>query len=143
MTVQGILAVVLMTVFTALAMTHVYWALGGRRGSAAAVPSDGGRPLFKPSRLGTLLVAAALLMAAAIVAGVLGWIATPVPMLVLRAMTLTISLVFFVRAVGDFRSVGFFKVRNDSSFASRDSTVYSPLCVAIAGAAFLVGWWGR
>jgi hypothetical protein len=143
MTVQGILAVALTTVFTALAITHVYWALGGRRGSAAVVPSEGGEPLFRPSPVGTLMVAAALLMAAAVVAGVVGWIATPVPKLVLRAMTLTISLVFFMRAIGDFRFVGFFKVANDSSFASRDTQVYSPLCLAIACAAFVVEWWSR
>lgn len=128
----------LSTVLLVLAMTHVYWALGGQSGRLAAVPTVDGRPLFDPTPLATLLVAAALVGATAVVVGAMGWIDAPVGTRVCRVLTFALSLVFFVRAVGDFRYVGFFKSAGDGRFAYRDSTIYSPLCLAIAVAAFLV-----
>lgn len=137
-----VLAATLIVVFVALAATHVYWALGGRRGSAAAVPSVDGRPLFTPSRGATLGVAAALVAAAVVIAGVQEWIAIPVPAMAVRGATFAIALLFALRAVGNFRSVGFFKRPSNSAFASRDTLVYSPLCLGIAVAALVV-WWSR
>ena len=137
-TPRALLAALLSIVFLALAMVHVYWALGGQSGRLEAVPSLHGRPLFTPSPLATLLVALALVVAAAIVAGTVGWIHRPVSTRVFRVLTIVMSLVFFVRAVGDFRYVGFFKSARDTRFAYWDSLLYSPLCLGIAVAAFLV-----
>ena len=109
MTVQAIVASGLIATLTALAATHVYWALGGRKGSAAAVPTVGGRPLFVPSRLGTLTVAAALFLAAWVIAGTAGVVAAVVPDSVLRGLTFAISVLFLGRAIGDFRTGGVFR----------------------------------
>ena len=43
-----------------------------------------------------------------------------------------------VRAVGDFRYVGFFKSLGDDPFCSWDTWLFSPLCLAIALAALTV-----
>lgn len=44
---------------------HLYWAAGGRLGADAVIPrkpvEQGGEPLFHPSPIGTLMVAAFLL----------------------------------------------------------------------------------
>ena len=37
-----------------------------------------------------------------------------------------------MRAIGDFRYVGFFKRVRGSRFARMDTTLYSPLCLALA-----------
>ena len=37
-----------------------------------------------------------------------------------------------VRAIGDFRYVGFFKTRKSGRFAAMDSRCYSPLCAVLA-----------
>ena len=37
-----------------------------------------------------------------------------------------------LRAVGDFRMVGFWKTVRDTPFARWDTRLFSPLCVAIA-----------
>ena len=39
---------------------------------------------------------------------------------------------FFLRAIGEFRYVGFFKRVRDTAFAKADTRFYSPLCVFIA-----------
>lgn len=49
-----------------------------------------------------------------------------------------LSIVFALRAVGDFRCVGIFKSLGDDPFRSRDTWLFSPLCLAIALAALTV-----
>jgi uncharacterized membrane protein YciS (DUF1049 family) len=137
------LGALISTIFLVLAIVHVYWALGGQSGKLAAVPGVDGRPSFRPSPLGTLLVAVGLVAATAVIAGTMGWIESPVRVSTLRVLTLALSLMFFLRAVGDFRHVGFFKPAGQSRFGYWDSLVYSPLCLGIAVATFLVARWTR
>ncbi len=58
----------------AIALVHVYWACGGRRGKRAAIPEHDGVPLLHPSTAGTCTIAAALLAAACVVAARAGWV---------------------------------------------------------------------
>lgn len=116
-----------------LGLTHVYWAAGGTAGKQAALPSVGGTPVFKPSTIGTALIAVILLGMAAWVAAASGILAAPVPHGVLRVGAFLLAAIFALRAVGDFRYVGFFKRVRGSVFAQRDTWVYSPLCVVLAG----------
>lgn len=115
----------------AIALVHVYWACGGRRGKRAAIPEHDGVPLLHPSTAGTCTIAAALLAAACVVAAHAGWVwpgrypgASGIAIVVL-------ALMFAVRAVGDFRYVGFFKRIRGSRFARMDTLYYSPLCAAL------------
>lgn len=119
-------------VLTFLGSTHLYWAAGGTAGKQAALPSVGGTPVFRPSAIGTALVAVILLAMAAWVAAASGNLATPVPHGVLRIGAFVLAVIFALRAVGDFRYVGFFKRVRGSVFAQRDTWVYSPLCVVLA-----------
>ena len=136
---RTLIGIALAAVFLSLALLHLYWALGGRSGRTAAVPSVNGKPLFTPSTFGTVLVAVALLVAAVVIAGVAGWLGALIPAIVFRVMTLGICLVFLLRAVGNRRNVGFFQRRTDSAFAYWDLRLYSPLCLLIAlGALVLV-----
>jgi hypothetical protein len=47
----------------------------------------------------------------------------------------SISLMFLLRAIGDFRTVGFWKSITDTPFAHWDTRLYSPLCLGIAALA--------
>ena len=55
-----------------------------------------------------------------------------------RPLAYLLALVFLLRAVGEFRYVGFFKTMGDEPFRSWDTWLFSPLCLAIALAAFVV-----
>jgi hypothetical protein len=132
------LAASLVLVFAILAAAHVFWAAGGRIGGGTAIPRAGGRVLFTPSPLGTLAVAAALLAAAALVAATVGWIRSPVPAWLLRAATTGLGAIFLLRAVGDFRYVGFFKTLGEDPFRTWDTWLFSPLCLGIGLAALVV-----
>jgi hypothetical protein len=126
-------------VMAALAMLHAYWALGGRAGSAVAIPQSGGRPLFRPGRGGTLAVAVGLLGAA------LAALDAPYPLFQWlpheqrAGARFALGLLFLARAVGDFRHVGFFKRRREGAFASWDSRLFSPLSLALGLAFLLLG----
>jgi len=56
----------------------------------------------------------------------------------LYAVLLTlIAVVFLIRAMGDFKYVGFFKKVRNTRFAKLDMNFYSPLCVAVSVTIFI------
>jgi len=131
-----ILGIVLVAVFAIISLFHLYWAAGGRTGRAVAIPSVGGERLFNPSPFATILVAVAFLVAILVIIGRLGFLGSAIPKWVFRWATLGISLIFFLRAIGEFKLVGFFKRVSDTPFAYWDTWLFSPLCLVIAGMAF-------
>jgi hypothetical protein len=136
----SVLAVALIVTFAFLASVHVYWAFGGRFAKVAAIPELRGSPSFVPSRMATLLVACVLFACAALVAAASGLIDVPFRPVVIRWCCFSLAFLLLLRAVGDFRLIGFFKTVRGSRFAWLDSALYSPLCLAMAGGVFLVAW---
>jgi hypothetical protein len=111
---------------------HIYWAFGGRWGWGAAIPQVDGRPAFTPSRFATLLVALGLAAAAALPLVPVGAFPFPVSLWLSRWSAVLLAFIFFVRAVGDFRLVGFFKRVRGTPFAIWDTRLFSPLCLLLA-----------
>ena len=134
------LAIALIAVFAFLASVHVYWAFGGRFAKVAAIPELRGAPSFVPGRMLTLLVACCLFACAALVGAATGFLDVPVPPATLQWACFGLALLLLLRAVGDFRLVGFFKTVRGSRFAWLDSALYSPLCMTLAVGVFIVGW---
>lgn len=137
---KSVLPMVLASVFLLLALVHVYWGLGGASGKSAAIPHVNGAPSFRPSSAGTLLVASALVLCALLVASVSGLVLLPVPHALLAWFTYGLATVLLLRAIGDFRLVGFFKREHSSRFAYLDSLVFSPLCLLLSIGVFVVGY---
>jgi hypothetical protein len=135
-----VLAAALIAIFTLLASVHVYWAFGGRFAKMAAIPELRGSPSFVPSSLATLLVAFALFSCAALVGAACGFIVVPIPAIVIRWCCFSLAFLLVLRAIGDFRLVGFFKTVRGSRFAWLDSALYSPLCLLLAAGVFCVAW---
>jgi hypothetical protein len=117
---------------------HVYWAAGGAWSASAAVPEREGQPLFRPTRAATVLVALLLFLGAAILSGRLGVFGPPETGWFFRGGAWTLAGVFFARAIGDFRWIGFFKRHTGTRFAALDSALYSPLCLGIAAGCAVV-----
>jgi Protein of unknown function (DUF3995) len=123
------------TVLVGLSALHVYWALGGSRAAAAAIPTADGRPLLSPSRAATLIVAVLLAVSALLLVGtVAGW----PPRAAYRVGCGGVGLVLLARAVGDRRYIGFLKRERGTAFARRDTVLYSPLCLALGSMAAIV-----
>jgi hypothetical protein len=130
-----VVAFFLAFVLGALAGLHVFWAFGGSWGKTLVVPERDGAPLSRPSV--TLLVAAALLLAAtcAVVRG--GLVAAPGLGFAAQTGCWVLAVVFGTRAVGEGKYIGFLKRMRKTAFARNDTWLYSPLCVALA-AGFLI-----
>jgi hypothetical protein len=133
-----VLAIVVAAVFVVLALWHFYMAVAPSNGRTGAVPTTEGQPLFVPSVKATLAVGAVLLLFALLVAGTAGLVTFGLPGWVLRWLSYGLALGLLARAVGEFRYVGFFKRVVGSRFATLDTFVYSPLCLALAMGVALV-----
>ncbi len=125
----GLLAAAILAGLSAL---HIYWALGGKWGMTVVIPTVSGNRTLNPSPFVTLLVAAALLLAMWVIVGRLGLWGVSLPPWVFYWGTWGIALVFLLRAVGDFRLVGFFKRIRQTDFAYWDTRLFSPLCLLLA-----------
>jgi hypothetical protein len=127
-------------ILVTLACLHVYWAAGGKAGKGAAIPTLNERAVLKPTAMTTILVAVVLSAMATVLAVRIGWLTLPaVPGLssFVHVSAWLIAAAFALRAIGDFRYVGFFKRIRGSRFARLDTFAYSPLCAFLA---LLVGF---
>ncbi|MCY0976820.1 DUF3995 domain-containing protein [Chryseobacterium wangxinyae] len=114
----------LITIFLSIALLHIYWAIGGSWGKNLAIPTtEKGIALFQPSALSCALIGALFILFSLSIAfrgrfsSFIFWV---------------MVFIFFLRAIGDFRYVGFFKKIKKTPFAERDTHFYSPLCLLIS-----------
>ena len=135
-----VLGILLAVIFAVISLFHLYWATGGAFGSSVVVPTRANMRTFEPSAGATILVAFAFLMAIAVILGQLGFLGDSIPHWIFRWGTWAIALIFFLRAIGEFNLVGFFKQVNDTAFAYWDTWLFSPLCLVIAIIAFILAY---
>lgn len=140
MALSILVAWALIAVFASLSLVHVYWLFGGRVGRFAAIPELDGEPVFQPSTVAMLVVAIGLALCAVLIAGTAGLLVLPLSQTALAWMTRALAVVLLIRAIGDFRLVGFFKRIRHSRFAHLDTAVYSPLCLVLAIGTAIVGF---
>ncbi|RQO29858.1 DUF3995 domain-containing protein [Taibaiella sp. KBW10] len=130
---EFILSILNITIYLFLALLHLYWVFGGQLGLTEAVPTNAnGKRVFAPSRLGTFTVALGLMLFAGVNMGFNGMLKIPVDPVYIKYALWTISLIFLVRFIGDFRYIGIAKSFKGSVFACRDTYIYSPLCLLLA-----------
>lgn len=120
-------------VFLLLGGIHLYWVFGGTWGAPYAIPSDAnGKPVFKPRKMGTLLVAGCLIIAALLSVEVI---------FIGKSAFLFIGLLFGLRVIGDFKYVGLGKKIKNTRFARKDATVFIPLCIYLSLSNVFLFFW--
>lgn len=113
-----------------IAALHLYWVLGGQIGLNRALPTTAeGKLLLRPGKFATALVAVVLFVFA-FVAYKLRFESSVDEIYIYAGWI--ISALFFLRAIGEFHTVGFFKKVKQTPFAQFDTFFYSPLCVYLA-----------
>ncbi len=132
-----VLSVFLSLVFLILATIHLSWAIGSTWGLESALPSDtAGEKVFTPSASMTLLVALGLLICAFM------YFINPEPgnpkNWIFEWGRLIIPILFFFRAIGDFKYVGLTKKIKETRFAQMDTKYFTPICLAISLMGFLI-----
>ena len=141
-----LLGLILFLIFMTLSLFHFYWGFGGRIGYGSVIPTRmDGKVLFKPGYLSTFIVAAGLLGMAIFILAIIKVIIFPLPAWILKYGLIGISMIFILRAIGDFKYIGFFARSNtdqpsngSSNFSVMDKKYYSPLCLLIGFLAILI-----
>jgi glucan phosphoethanolaminetransferase (alkaline phosphatase superfamily) len=134
------IAFVLIIIFLLIAAVHFYWAFGGKKWANAALPTtgEGNELLFKPRFFETAAVAVVFVGFAYIIACSVNLLNHS--SFLIRYGSWFIPVVFLLRAVGEFRYVGFFKKITDTPFGQMDTKYYSPLCLGVAILSFIINY---
>jgi hypothetical protein len=113
-----------------ISLIHYYWAFGGRWGTHVAMHAREGehQPAHYPGAAPTIIVATLILLAGLLLLIQGGYVqsfdATPFT----RWGCIVCAFTFVVRAIGEFKYLGFFKSVKHSAFSKYDTWLYSPLC---------------
>lgn len=127
--------IAIITIFTLITMGlfHFYWAFGGKIGLDKALPTKDGIKLLNPSNALTFFVGVVLIVFAYIVYGLQFYdftVNTNRSFYLYSGIFL--SIIFTIRAIGEFNAVGFFKKIKDTEFAIYDTKYFSPLCIILS-----------
>jgi len=134
-------ALILFVIFLTLSMVHLYWGFGGKWKINAAIPTnEKGNKILKTGPLSCFVVALGLLGFAFVILDSAKILSIPLPRWISLSGLWIISAIFILRAIGDFRYVGYFKKIQHTAFAKKDSKIYSPLCLAIGISCILLEW---
>lgn len=136
---KSALAIILILIFSVLALIHFYWASGGLWGFESALPTDeNGVLMLNPKTYDSIIVGASLALF-----GSFYWITFiskkhELPLWLRNIGLWAIPIIFTLRAMGDFKFIGFFKQIKSTEFAKIDTLFFSPLCLTIAIIGFVL-----
>ena len=130
-----IIAIILFLIFLFLSSIHIYWCFGGKWGNGSVIPTKEHYEFVKmPGVLPTLIVAVGLLGFGILeLTSVMEFdLKFPLWFAAIDKYGLrVIASIFIVRAIGEFKYVGFFKRIKHTKFGKNDTKYYSPLCLLI------------
>lgn len=137
---KSILAIILFIIFLFISLVHFYWAFGGKWGSDAVLPTkdDNYTTVLKPGILPSLIVAFGLLGFGLLILIISELIVFEIPHWIFTYGLWMISSIFTIRAIGDFKYVGFFKKIKHTKFGKNDTKYFSPLCLTIGILTFIL-----
>ena len=131
-------------IFILLSILHFYWAFGGNLWQDDVLPtSSNGLQKLNPSKSASLIIAFGLIFLALVTAGSQGLFDRYIKRTYFRYGTLTIAIIFLLRAIGDFKFMGFFKTVTGTKFGINDTQIFSPLCLLIAFLSILIFMFNR
>ncbi len=130
--VATMIGLLLSAIFLLLSAIHVYWGLGGKWGVDISVPTkENNEKVMNPTSLHCFVVAIGLFTFAFFTLIKIQLISFNLPSLIQNYGFRVISGIFLLRAIGEFKYVGFFKKIKLTPFGLLDTRYYSPLCLAI------------
>ncbi|KYG72210.1 uncharacterized protein DUF3995 [Roseivirga ehrenbergii] len=136
---SNILSLLLSITLIALGLIHFNWALGGKWGFEAALPTnEAGKRVLNPKKFDSLIVGLGLSAFGAFYLFQAVFTAIEMPNGLTTYGGWIIPSIFLPRAIGDFRFVGFFKKIKSTPFAKMDTKLFSPLCLCMALAGFAI-----
>ena len=127
-----ILSIILFLIFTVLGGFHFYWLFGGIWGLEKVIPSKGDKAIsLSIPKLATLIVGLVLVLFGLFYLIKSGLVIVHIPNWVTNYGYWFVPSIFILRAIGEFKYIGFFKKIKNTEFAKADSKIFSPLCLII------------
>lgn len=127
-----ILSLIAIAFFFICGMLHLYWLFGGKAFIKNALPTkEDGSLVLSPSKISVLIVACSFLFCALLLISYTKMINIYIPYSAIHYFVISLSIIMFIRAIGDFNYVGIFKKVKKTDFAFFDTILYIPLCLAI------------
>jgi len=124
-------------ILLAISGIHFFWAFGGHWGADAVIPTNTeGKTMLKPDIFATLVVAFGIFAMALLHLEKVQSLGLTIPAWINTYGLKIIAGIFLIRAIGEFRYVGFFKKIKETKFATLDTKYYSPLCLILSINAF-------
>lgn len=127
-----ILSILLCIIFSVLGLIHLNWVIGGKFGFEKSIPSkENGEKVINPRKIESAIVGIGLIVfgvfylikSVLLEFNILDWI--------MKYGGWIIPTIFLLRAIGEFKYIGFFKKIKDTEFGKWDSKLFSPLCLFI------------
>ena len=117
-------------IFVVISAFHFYWVIGKQKVDLQPViPHINGKPVFVPTKIGGGFIATLLIGASILVYLNANNIWPFIPESFYKIALGMLSITMLLRAIGEFKLVGFFKKIKNSKFAEMDTKYYSPLCL--------------
>ncbi|WP_298878852.1 DUF3995 domain-containing protein [uncultured Polaribacter sp.] len=139
MILLNILLTVLFLTFLTLGIIHFYWAFGGEWAIKNAIPTkkENENIDFRPGTFITFLVGVFLVAFAFFYLFKSDYFVVELPSWTSYFLWILPSI-FLLRAIGDFKYVGFFRSIKTTLFAKWDKKLFSPLCLFLSVLGFVI-----
>ncbi|RIV31377.1 DUF3995 domain-containing protein [Flagellimonas lutimaris] len=127
-----ILSILLSLILIGLGMIHFNWVIGGKFGFVESLPTkENGERVLNPKKIDSAIVGIGLIAFGFFYVLKSGLIEYNLPEWIIKYGSWIIPIIFLLRAVGEFKYVGFFKSVRKTDFAKLDTKLFSPLCLII------------
>ena len=129
---NSILSILLFAIFIVLGLIHFNWVFGGDWGFEKALPTkENGERVLNPKKIDSAIVGLGLTLFSLFYLLRSGFLNIDLPNWIITFGSWIIPSIFFLRAIGDLKYVGFFKKVKKTEFGKADLEIFSPLCLAI------------
>jgi small-conductance mechanosensitive channel len=134
-----VIALALFLIFLFLSLIHFYWAFGGKWGTEGVYPTpDDKTPPRNPGIIATILVAVALFAFGVFYLMKVEILSIEFSPGINKYGLWVLMILFILRAIGDFKYLGFFKKIKNTKFGQNDTKYFAPLCLIIGILTLLV-----
>ncbi|MEJ4087976.1 DUF3995 domain-containing protein [Galbibacter orientalis] len=127
-----ILSILLSLILIVLGMIHLNWVIGGKFGYVESLPTkENGERVLNPKKIDSAIIGIGLIAFGIFYMIESGLIEYNLPEWIIKYGSWIIPIIFLLRAVGEFKYVGFFKSVRKTEFGKLDTKLFSPLCLII------------
>ena len=134
-----VLSILLSLILIGLGIVHFNWVIGGKFGFVESLPTkENGERILNPKKIDSAIVGIGLTAFGIFYILKSGVIEYNTPEWIMRYGSWIIPVICILRAIGEFKYVGFFKSVKKTDFGKLDTKLFSPLCLIIGISGILI-----